>query len=117
MVTITFLGDAIKQSRIDSCMTQKELGVKVGVSDKTVSAWENGTKTPRAVTMYELARIFNKPSDELFSCVAKDKREKEPFVNSQKAKETLDVQRLVNAYCNASEEGKAMFRKLAELYL
>jgi DNA-binding XRE family transcriptional regulator len=98
-------------------MTKKELGVKVGVSDKTVSAWENGTKMPRAVTMYELARIFNKPSDELFSCAAKDKHEKEPFVNSQKAKETLDIQRIVNAYCNASEEGKAMFRKLAELYL
>ena len=117
MVTITFLGNAIKQSRIDSCMTQKELGVKVGVSDKTVSAWENGTKTPRATTMYELAKIFGKPSDELFSCVVKDKQEKEPFYNSSKAKGNLELQRLVNAYCNASDEGKQMFRMLTDMYL
>lgn len=61
------LGERLKQSRLDMDFTQKDLAIKVGVSDKTVSAWENGTKTPRSSTMYTLARIFDKPSDYFFS--------------------------------------------------
>jgi transcriptional regulator with XRE-family HTH domain len=61
------LGERLKQSRLDMDLTQKDLAIKVGVSDKTVSAWENGTKTPRSSTMYTLARIFGKPSDYFFS--------------------------------------------------
>lgn len=61
------LGERLKQSRLELDITQKDLALKVGVSDKTVSAWENGTKTPRSSTMYTLARIFGKPSDYFFS--------------------------------------------------
>lgn len=67
MTANNLLGERIKQARLDMDITQKDLAIKVGVSDKTVSAWENGTKTPRASTLYTLARIFNKPSDYYFS--------------------------------------------------
>ena len=67
MTANNILGERLKQSRLELDITQKDLALKVGVSDKTVSAWENGTKTPRSSTMYTLARIFNKPSDYFFS--------------------------------------------------
>ena len=67
MTANNLLGERIKQSRLEMDITQKDLAIKVGVSDKTVSAWENGTKSPRASTLYTLARIFNKPSDYYFS--------------------------------------------------
>jgi transcriptional regulator with XRE-family HTH domain len=67
MTANNILGERLKQSRLELDITQKDLALKVGVSDKTVSAWENGTKTPRSSTVYMLARIFGKPSDYFFS--------------------------------------------------
>jgi transcriptional regulator with XRE-family HTH domain len=67
MTANNILGERLKQSRLELDITQKDLALKVGVSDKTVSAWENGTKAPRSSTVYMLARIFGKPSDYFFS--------------------------------------------------
>lgn len=36
------VGEMIKQTRIDSNMTQEEYGLKFGVTRQTVSSWETG---------------------------------------------------------------------------
>lgn len=96
MAVNNLLGERIKQSRLDMDITQKELAVKVGVSDKTVSAWENGTKTPRASTLYTLARIFGKSSDYYFST--------NPMVESPTTEEALASY----AYNSTTDTAKAL---------
>lgn len=36
------IGEVIQQSRKAKGFTQKDLGDRIGVSDKTISKWENG---------------------------------------------------------------------------
>lgn len=47
--------------------SQYQLGALVGVSDKAVSKWENGTAKPNLEHCVKLAAIFNISTDELLS--------------------------------------------------
>ena len=40
------IGEFIQQSRKARGFTQKDLGDRIGVSDKTISKWENGNSIP-----------------------------------------------------------------------
>jgi transcriptional regulator with XRE-family HTH domain len=116
------LGERLKQSRLDMDFTQKDLAIKVGVSDKTVSAWENGTKTPRASTLYTLARIFDKPSDYYFSTSSTDGIDEEAVITyaqnstSDTAKKLRDhllsAMKLLEAEQREESEVSAKFKRL-----
>lgn len=47
----------IKKARVTSGLSQKELGKKLGVSDKTVSAYETGRAIPPSPTLFKIADI------------------------------------------------------------
>lgn len=51
----------IRRLRESRGLTQRELGALVGVSDKAVSTWEKGEKTPRRVPLQKLAALFDVP--------------------------------------------------------
>lgn len=48
----------IKRLRIDAGLSQAELGKIAGVTDKAVSTWEAGTKTPRMGAIEKMAAYF-----------------------------------------------------------
>jgi transcriptional regulator with XRE-family HTH domain len=48
--------EKVKNARISLDMTQTELGEQVGVSLRSILAYEKGEKKPRAKTMYKLAK-------------------------------------------------------------
>lgn len=52
------IGDNIRRLRELHELTQRELGAIVGVSDKAVSTWENGIKTPRMPAIKRMADFF-----------------------------------------------------------
>ncbi len=52
------IGQKIRALRQDRKLTQQELAKLVGVTDKAVSTWENGTKTPRMGVIEKLADYF-----------------------------------------------------------
>lgn len=52
------IGENIKSLRRAHGLSQIELGEILGVSDKAVSTWENGLKTPRISTLRKLADYF-----------------------------------------------------------
>lgn len=55
---IMFTPEAIRELRKTLRLTMKELGVRVGVTEATVSRWEAGERHPRfkqIVTLNELA--------------------------------------------------------------
>ena len=46
-------------------LSQRQLGNKIGVSDKVISRWENGISLPTIKDIKSLAYIFNISIDEL----------------------------------------------------
>ncbi len=59
------LGNRIYNLRKSKGLSQKELGELVGVSNKSVSKWENGTAIPKTDTLVKLAEVFDISSQEL----------------------------------------------------
>ena len=49
-------------------LSQYQLGVLVGVSDKAVSKWENGASKPRIGTIRKLSEVLDVSVDELLTC-------------------------------------------------
>lgn len=47
-------------------MTQGDLGDKVGVTRQTIAAIEQGKYSPSLEVAFRIARVFNKPLDEVF---------------------------------------------------
>lgn len=61
---VTF-GKRLKELRLERLMTQKDLGQKLGISLKTVSAYERDERRPDMVLLTEIASIFGVTVDYL----------------------------------------------------
>lgn len=55
------IGSNIKRLRTDAQLSQAELGKIAGVTDKAVSTWEAGIKTPRMGAVEKMAAYFGVP--------------------------------------------------------
>jgi len=55
----------IKKARLAAGLSQEELAEKLGVSAKTVSAYETGRAIPPSPTLIRIAEITEVPIDEL----------------------------------------------------
>lgn len=58
--------EKIRQLRESRGLLQSELAEIVGVSDKAVSSWENGTRIPRMGPIEKLAAYFQVPKSYFF---------------------------------------------------
>ena len=58
-------GKRLNEFRVSQGLSQKDLGVELGVSNKTISKWENAESVPSIAQISELARVFNVTIDEL----------------------------------------------------
>ena len=58
-------GDRLKELRLQSGMTQKELGDKLGITKSVVSFYELRERTPSPEVLVKLATIFHVSSDYL----------------------------------------------------
>lgn len=54
-------------------MTQQDLADRIGVSRQTLNAIEGGKYFPSLEAAFQIARVFNKPLEEVFQCVMKAK--------------------------------------------
>ncbi len=62
--------NSVRRLRFDHGeMTQEELAQKAGVSRQTINALESGKYTPSLGLAFKLARIFNRPIEEIFNVV------------------------------------------------
>lgn len=61
-----YIGNKIKQFRIERGYTVEELANKLGTSRPTVTRYENGTRKANQDVLFELANIFNKTLDDFF---------------------------------------------------
>ena len=61
-------GNFLHELRLRSGLTQYQLGLLIGVSDKAVSKWENGSSMPQSSVLYKLSEALGVSVDELLSC-------------------------------------------------
>ena len=63
------LGATIRELRNEKKLTQKDLGKIIGVSQKTISSWERGSKLPDIPTLVRIAQYFCVSTDYLIGLV------------------------------------------------
>lgn len=56
---LNLLGNRLRNLREDADLTQKELAIKIGLTPKMISFYENDQRTPPADILIKLADIFN----------------------------------------------------------
>lgn len=82
-------GKFIAALRREKNMTQEELGKKLGVSNKTVSRWENGNYMPDIETLRLLAKEFSVSIEELIDGESKSEKnppkKPDPFTPKERA--------------------------------
>ncbi len=61
-------GNFLHELRSRRGLTQYQLGALVGVSDKAVSKWENGSSKPQSNLLYKLSEVLGIHVDELLTC-------------------------------------------------
>ena len=59
------IGKYISLKRKQKNMTQEQLAEKLGVSNKTISKWENGTSDPSTSNLFALAKLYGISVEEL----------------------------------------------------
>lgn len=59
------LGKTLKDLRIAKNLTQDQVAQAVGVTQRTVSAWERNTATPGVTLLVPLSKLFDVTLDEL----------------------------------------------------
>lgn len=66
------IGQFLKQLRNEKTMTQAQLAEQLGVSNRSISRWENGTTMPDFDLLIELAKYYQVEMDELLNGERKD---------------------------------------------
>lgn len=61
-------GNFLHDLRIRRGLSQFQLGMLVGVSNKAVSKWENGSAKPQSRILYQLGEVLGITVDELLAC-------------------------------------------------
>lgn len=66
------IGQFIQTLRKEADLTQKDLAEKIGVSDKTISKWENGNGLPDLESLNSLSSFFDVSINEVLAGERKD---------------------------------------------
>lgn len=94
------IGKLIAECRREKKLTQVELAKLLGVTDKSVSKWENGVCLPDASNMPDLCKILDISINDLFSGEVVDMKENEKkleenLLEMTKIKEQRDKELLI----------------------
>lgn len=89
----TVISKKIYEHRTRMNLSQKELGEKVGVSNRAVSKWENGLSFPSTETCYKLADIFKISLDDLMSGEVVQEKPWQKFGGMESLKELYRIGR------------------------
>ena len=61
------IGKQIKKYRIKANLSQRELGIKLGVSQQQIAQYESGTRVPKIENIQRIALALNVPIAEIWS--------------------------------------------------
>lgn len=109
------IGSNIKRLRTDAQLSQAELGKIAGVTDKAVSTWEAGIKTPRMGAVEKMAAYFGVPKSAILDDVYQSpapvppgfeplpKMVKRPLVGSIACGEPITAEENIEGYVDVPE--------------
>ena len=60
------ISETILKLRLDNKLSQKQLGEKLGYSQRTVSDWENGNTEPNIDAIRKIVSLFDISYEEFF---------------------------------------------------
>lgn len=91
------IGKFISELRKEKGMTQEQLVEKMGVTDKSISRWENGKTMPDYSILKELCDTLDITINELFTGekIAKDKYQKAAEANLIELRRQIDKRRKI----------------------
>ena len=84
-------------------LTQAELGKKLGLSAKAISAWETGRNEPNMGQAYDLAQVFDIDITDLMQRPSQATEKKE------------DLMEIIKAYEQADDITKQMVRRILQI--
>ncbi len=64
---------SLKALRSNVNLSQDELGQKLGVSQTTISSWEQGNSIPSSKNIYKLAQLYSIDPTLIFNAIFKQK--------------------------------------------
>lgn len=102
------IGKNIQQLRLQHGLSQKELAIIAGVSDKTVSAWETGRIFPRMGSIQKMADFFNIKKSDIIEPVATTLNVKHEKIFSL----NTDEKKLIEGYRELDSSKKSLIMTL-----
>ena len=66
-------GEHIYELRKERGLTQSDIAIYLGISDKAISKWENGTAKPTIANLTKLAELMDVPLEKIVNYNKKDK--------------------------------------------
>lgn len=66
-MSIKDFGEKLKNARLYKGMSQRSLGLALGLSDKTISSYESGRSFPSLEILERISEILNKPIEYFIS--------------------------------------------------
>ena len=115
-----FLGEYIKQRRLDLGLTQEQLAARLYVSRTAVSKWETGGGSPNLDSLQAVARLFDVSVDDLLSTddlivLARDERRSTARSSGMLSFGLLDVLAVVFAFIPLYGVDDGSFVRMANL--
>ena len=105
------IAEKIKDLRLERGLTQPQLAKEIGVSNGTISFWENGLNIPRADYIKKLAAVLNTTTE--FLLETEDNQNQNTHKTKQHNDYTEDEQALIATYRTLSAgKKKALFDML-----
>lgn len=75
------LGEKLKEIRKSKKLNQAEIGNLLGVSNKTISKYENGERNISTAKLLQFCKLFNITPNEILGVANKPQRKKKREVN------------------------------------
>ena len=73
------IANVLKNTRINSGMTQTEVSTAINRPQQTIASWETGKSQPDADTLFQLFDLYGQSVDEAFGYVQKQDPKKGPI--------------------------------------
>lgn len=89
-----FIGEQIKKLRTSKKMTLAIFAKRIGVTDSSVSAYENGTRFPSYDVLIRISKTFNISTDILLGCGSEDVVD----VSGLNYKQRTNIEELIKQY-------------------
>ena len=101
-MTLTTLGERIRDARRAAGLSQEKLAERVGVTRQAVTKWENGQSAPSTENLLRLAEVLGVPANTLLDTVVPElQMQADQIYALQKAKARQGANEVLHAFlCN-----------------